>query len=315
MPDLPFQRALVTGGAGFIGSHLVDALAARGCRVTVLDNLSTGSLANLAQLDDRIGFVQADIRDEGALAQAAGGAEVIFHQAAVVSVPGSVQDPVGSASVNEAGTLGVLDAARRLGVRRVVLASSCAVYGDDPDLPKHENLPPAPSSPYAVQKLCNELYARLFHRLYGLETVCLRYFNVYGPRQDPSSPYSGVISIFIRRALAGEAPAIHGDGSQSRDFVFVADVVRANLLAAASPPAAGSLFNVGTGEGVRIDRLWQLIADLSGSAAVPRRLPPRAGDVHASRAATRHAAAGLGFRSRFSLREGLEETIRWHTRS
>jgi len=307
----PFRRALVTGGAGFIGSHLVDALVGAGSRVTVIDNLSTGHRTNLAHLADRIRFVEADIRDREKMLAAAAGADVVFHQAAVVSVPATVEDPVASADVNQMGTLRVLDAARRCGVKRVVLASSCAVYGDSPELPKHEDLAPAPASPYAAQKLANEVDAGLFFRLYGLETFCLRYFNVYGPRQDPSSPYSGVISIFIKRAVSKAAPVIHGDGSQYRDFVFVGDVVRANLLAAGAPAsAAGAVYNIGTGKTVRVDRLWELIGDLAGFEAAPHFEPPRAGDIHASRASIERAAA-LGYRPQISLTEGLKKTFDW----
>jgi len=252
-------RALVTGGAGFIGSHLVEALLDNGWQVTVIDNLASGSLANLNHVRHQISFFQHDIRDQEMLLEAVESWDVIFHQAAVVSVPETVERPVESALVNDIGTLLVLDAARRKSVRRVVLASSCAVYGDDPQLPKHEALVPKPCSPYAVQKLTGEFHARLYFELYGLETVCLRYFNVFGPRQDPSSPYSGVISIFLTKALQGEQAVIYGDGNQSRDFVFVKDVVKANLLAASSRHAAGSVLNVGTGRAVRIKHLWESI--------------------------------------------------------
>jgi UDP-glucose 4-epimerase len=316
MPGLPFTRALVTGGAGFIGSHIVDALAASGCQVTVVDNLSTGRLANLSHLMGRVTFIEGDIRDRNRMLAAAGGVEVIFHQAAVVSVPATVETPVESAQVNQMGTLQVLDAARRRGVGRVVLASSCAVYGDDPELPKHEGLAAVPASPYAAQKRANEVDAGLFYRLYGLETVCLRYFNVYGPRQDPSSAYSGVISIFMTRAASETPPVIYGDGSQCRDFVFVGDVVRANLLAAGAPPAvAGGVYNIGTGETVRIDRLWKLISALSGFNAPPRVEPKRTGDIHASRAAIARAAALLGFTPRVTFEQGLKTTFDWYTQS
>jgi nucleoside-diphosphate-sugar epimerase len=207
----------------------------KGCAVTVLDNLTTGHLKNLASVKHLIDFVQGDIQDSDVLAKITMHCDAIFHQAAVVSVTQTVKDPVGSAQVNELGTIRVLEAARRNHVRRVVLASSSAVYGDAPQLPKTESMIPAPMSPYAVQKLTNEYYAALFHRLYGVETVCLRYFNVYGPRQDPSSPYSGVISIFMMRGRDGQAPLIHGDGRQTRDFIYVQDVIQANLLAAIKP--------------------------------------------------------------------------------
>ncbi|MEJ2038421.1 MAG: NAD-dependent epimerase/dehydratase family protein, partial [Desulfosarcinaceae bacterium] len=207
--QLPFSKALVTGGAGFIGSHLAEALVQGGCEVIVVDNLSSGHEHNLEGFRDRINFVHGDIRDGEALAGLCQGCDLVFHQAAVVSVTKTVEDPVASTLVNDIGTLQVLDAARRSGVKRVVLASSSAVYGDDPQLPKVESMLPRPQSPYAVQKLTNEHYARLYHGLYGLETVCLRYFNVFGPRQDPSSPYSGVISIFMTKAARAESPVIY----------------------------------------------------------------------------------------------------------
>ena len=250
-----FNHALVTGGAGFIGSHLTEALVNRGIRVTVVDNLSTGHRRNIAHLKAGVSFVEGDIRDAELLGRVTAGCDVVFHQAAVVSVTQSVQDPSYSCEVNDLGTVRVLDASRKNGVKRVVLASSSAVYGDDPTLPKTENMPARPLTPYAVQKLTGEYYAASFGGLYGLETTCLRYFNVYGPRQDPSSPYSGVISIFMTRASSKTAPTIYGDGSQSRDFVFVEDVVQANLLAATRSEAIGRVFNVGTGQAIRIDEL------------------------------------------------------------
>ena len=306
------SRALVTGGAGFIGSHLVDALVANGCRVTVLDNLSTGHRRNIDHLGDRIDFVEGDIRDAGLLKQAVKGCEVVFHQAAVVSVSQTVQDPAHSCEVNDLGTVRVLDTARRNGVRRVVLASSSAVYGDDPRMPKTEAMTPKPLSPYAVQKLNGENYAAVFGGLYGLETVCLRYFNVFGPRQDPSSPYSGVISIFMNRATAGEAPTIYGDGGQSRDFIYVMDVVRANMLAATESAAAGRVFNVGTGAFIRIIDLWKLIGELSDVKIDPIFNPPRAGDIRESVSDIGRIRQSLGFRPQVEFRQGLIDTLAWY---
>jgi UDP-glucose 4-epimerase len=309
-------RALVTGGAGFIGSHLVDELARNGCRVTVLDNLSTGHRRNIDHLidnlADRIDFVEGDIRDTGLLDKVIEGCEVVFHQAAVVSVTQSVQDPPHACEVNDLGTVRVLDACRRKGVRRVILASSSAVYGDDPRLPKCEDMPPRPLSPYAVQKLTGEFYASVFGELYGLETVCLRYFNVFGPRQDPSSPYSGVISIFMSKATAGQAPTIYGDGDQTRDFVYVKDVVHANLLAATEAAAAGRVFNVGTGTSIRIRELWALIGELSGFKADPLFRSPRAGDIRDSVSDIREIEEALGFSPRVDLRQGLIGTLAWY---
>ncbi|MBW2392508.1 MAG: NAD-dependent epimerase/dehydratase family protein, partial [Deltaproteobacteria bacterium] len=226
------QKCLVTGGAGFIGSNLAERLIGDGVQVRVLDNLTTGFLENLKPFLGDIDFKQGDVRDLDTLQEVMVGVEVVFHQAAVVSVPKSVEDPIETAMVNDLGTLHVLEAARRAGVRRVVFASSCAVYGDLPQLPKREDVETRPLSPYAASKLHGETYGYLYNDLYGLETVCLRYFNVYGPKQDPSSPYSGVISIFMDKAGRGELPTIYGDGEQYRDFVYVADVVQANLLAA-----------------------------------------------------------------------------------
>ena len=310
--NLKFNRALVTGGAGFIGSHLVDGLLSEGCQVTVLDNLSTGRLANLEHIKDRITFYQGDIRDQEMLFKAATDCDVIFHQAAEVSVPRTVDNPVDSAMVNEMGTLLVLESARRSDVKKVVLASSCAVYGDDPVLPKHENMTPNPQSPYAVQKLTGEFYARLYCDLYTLETVALRYFNVYGPRQDPSSPYSGVISIFMNKACAKETPVIYGDGNQYRDFVFVKDVVKANLLAASVSEAKGRIFNIGTGRYICIKDLWEKISRLAGHNGKAKYEPERFGDIRESVADIDYAREILGFEPDYSFENGLKETFEYY---
>lgn len=306
------RHALVTGGAGFIGSHLVDALVAVGSRVTVLDNLSTGDLQNIKHHGNKIEFVEGDIRDADILDQVTTECDVVFHQAALVSVTQSVQDPSFSCEVNGLGTVRVLDAARKKGVRRVIMASSSAVYGDDPQMPKTENMPPSPLSPYAVQKLTGEYYAAVFGGLYGLETVCLRYFNVFGPRQDPSSPYSGVISIFMNKAAMAQTPTIYGDGSQSRDFVYVKDIVEANLLAATQPMAAGCVFNVGTGSSIQILNLWQLICELSDIKIDPVFAPPRAGDIHESIADISEIEKKLGYHPQIRLRQGLIDTLAWY---
>jgi UDP-glucose 4-epimerase len=303
---------LVTGGAGFIGSHLVEALVGEGFRVRVVDNLATGHRDNLASVAERIDFTPGDIRDEELMVRLAAGVDLVFHQAAVVSVPQSVEQPLFSAAVNELGTLTVLEAARRAGARRVVLASSSAVYGDDPAQPKQEAMSPDPLSPYAVQKLAGEYYAALYHRLHGMDTTALRYFNVYGPRQDPSSPYSGVISIFMSRAAAGAAPLIHGDGEQSRDFIYVTDVVRANLQAAQAPAAAGGVFNVATGRSVSINQLWAAVGRLAGVHLRPTQGPPRVGDVRESRANIAAAAGAFGLRPQVALDEGLARTYNWY---
>ena len=310
--NLKFKKALVTGGAGFIGSHLVEGLLSEGCQVSVIDDLSTGRLSNLSHIKKHITFYQADIRDQETLAKAVKDCDIIFHQAAVVSVPKTVDKPVDSAMVNEMGTLFVLEAAKKNNVKRVVLASSSAVYGDDPVLPKHENMNPKPQSPYAVQKLSGEFYARLYHDLYGLETVSLRYFNVYGPRQDPSSPYSGVISIFMTRASSKEPPIIYGDGNQYRDFIFVKDVVMFNLLAADADKANGKIFNVGTGRFVRINSLWEMISKFAGIDIKPEYEPPRPGDILESVADIDYAGKDLGFKPDYSFEKGLGITFNYY---
>ena len=309
---LDFNTALVTGGAGFIGSHLVEALLSAGCKVTVLDNLSTGNLLNLEPVKDRITFYQNDIRELDMLEKAAQGCDVIFHLAAVVAVQQTVSNPVESAMINDIGTINVLEAARAKKVRRLVLASSCAVYGDDPRLPKKESMMPRPASPYAVHKLSAEHYARVYFDLFGLETVSLRFFNVYGPRQDPSSPYSGVISIFMDKAVSNQVPVIYGDGNQSRDFVYVKDVVKAILLAATTDNLAGNALNIGTGSYVLINRLWELIASLSGRHLAPRHEPARSGDILHSVAGMELAQSILNFKNDFTLEKGLEMTFDWY---
>ena len=310
--NISFKNALVTGGAGFIGSHLVEELLALGCRVKVLDNLATGNLHNLEPFIDDIIFFKNDIRDLEALEKAAEGCEVIFHLAAVVAVQQTIGNPVESAIVNDIGTINVLEAARKKNARRVVLASSCAVYGDDPRLPKKENMTPKPASPYAVHKLSGEHYARVYSELFGLETVSLRFFNVYGPRQDPSSPYSGVISIFMTKAVSNQAPVIFGDGKQSRDFIYVKDVVKGNLLAASTNNPAGKVFNLGTGSYVLINRLWELIASLSGRSLAPRYEPAREGDILHSVAGMELTQSRLNFKSEYPLEKGLEITFDWY---
>ena len=312
---LPFKSALVTGGAGFIGSHLVEALVLSGCRVAVLDNLSSGNYTNLEHLEGRFSFYPEDIRNRAALDAAVENCEVVFHLAAVVSVPQTIKNPLDSAAVNDMGTLHVLDAARKKKVRRVVFSSSCAVYGDDPRLPKREDLHPKPMSPYAAQKLAAEYYAKVFNNLYGIETAVLRYFNVYGPRQDPSSPYSGVISIFMTKALQRDPAVIYGDGNQSRDFIYVQDVVRANLLAATAKDAGGEAINVGSGSSVTINELWQAICALCGMKLEPQYAAKRPGDIIQSLAGVDKARALLGFACEVSFKAGLELTFEWYRKS
>ena len=306
------QKCLVTGGAGFIGSNLTESLIGDGVQVRVLDNLSTGFMENLEPFLGDIEFKQGDVRDLDTLREVMVGVEVVFHQAAVVSVPKSVEDPIEAAMVNDLGTLHVLEAARRAGVRRVVFASSCAVYGDLPQLPKRENMETKPLNPYAASKLHGETYAYLYSDLYGLETVCLRYFNVYGPKQDPTSPYSGVISIFLDRAVKGELPTIFGDGEQFRDFVYVADVVEANLLAAYRDNIAGDVINVGTGSAVTVNNLWEKISQLAGVEGEPERAEERPGDIRESVADITRARELLAHEPHYSFEEGLELTWEWY---
>ena len=312
---LTLRKALVTGGAGFIGSHIAEALIEMGCAVTVLDNLSSGHLENLDAVQKEITFVQGDIEDASVLSSAIRGCDIVFHQAAVVSVTQTINQPVTSAAVNDMGTIKVLEAARQNGVRRVVLASSSAVYGDVPQLPKTEAMIPSPLSPYAIQKLTNEYYAELYHRMYGLETVCLRYFNVYGPRQDPSSPYSGVISIFMLKALENQQPTIYGDGRQTRDFVFVKDVVQANLLAATHEAASGRVYNVGTSNSVEINALWHSIAGLAACSLSPEHEDARPGDIVHSLASIQRAKEQLEFQPAVDFAEGLRQTFAWYRQS
>ncbi|MFH1985684.1 MAG: SDR family oxidoreductase [Pseudomonadota bacterium] len=304
-------KILITGGAGFIGSHLAEALLAKGCGVTVLDNLSTGNLRNLAAVNDRIRFIEGDIRNAADIEKAISGCAAVVHLAAMVLVPQTIDDPVGAALINEIGSLNVLEAARKNGCRRVVLASSAAVYGNNPDLPKHERMASDPLSPYAVQKLAMEHYAGLYHILYGLETVSLRFFNVFGPRQDPSSPYSGVISIFLEKASRSKAPAIFGDGLQTRDFIYVTDVAAA-CVAAIKGGGAGQVFNIGTGHQTTIRRLWGEISAIAGAPRQPQIAPERPGDVRHSVADITRASQILGFRPTVSLEDGLRTTCEWY---
>ena len=303
---------LVTGGAGFIGSHIAEALVKRGDRVRALDNLITGRRENLSHIADRIEFIEGDIRDYDTALRAARGARVIFHQAAVPSVPRSVSEPALNHESNVNGTFNVLMAAREAGVRRVVYAASSSAYGDTETLPKHEYMPPSPLSPYAASKLFGEYYCQVFTRVYGLETVSLRYFNVFGPRQDPSSPYSGVISKFVTALLNGETPVIYGDGEQSRDFTYIANVVDANLRAAESDDAIGQVMNLGIGERVTLNQLLAELQKIIGSNLPARYEETRAGDVRHSLADISRARELVGYRPLVSLAEGLKQTVAWY---
>lgn len=301
---------LVTGGCGFIGSHLVDALLAEGLAVRVLDNLSSGRTENLRQAAGRAELVVGDVRDAAAVNAAMAGVTHIFHEAALVSVFDSVNRPLQNHEINIGGTLNVLLAAREHGVRRVVMASSAAVYGNDPELPKRETMRPHPASPYALAKLTGEYYLRLFAELYGVQTVSLRYFNVYGPRQDPSSPYSGVISRFADGLAAGRTPIVFGDGLQTRDFVYVGDVVRANLLAMRSRRAGGGeAVNIGTGRRTSLLELLDTLGRIDGRGPAPEFREARAGDVRDSVADIGAARELLGFEPAVSLEDGLRALL------
>src|SRR5579863_761809 len=304
-------KFIVTGGAGFIGSTLVRTLLARG-KVAVIDNLLTGHEANLAEVRDQIEFHKIDIRDAAALEPVIRGADVVFHLAAIPSVPRSIDDPVPSHEVNIDGTFNVLRAAAEGGVRRLVYAASSSGYGDSETLPKIETMLPRPKSPYAVQKVVGEYYASVFHSCFGLETVSLRFFNVYGPRQDPSSPYSGVLSLFMKHLLARTHPTIFGDGEQSRDFTYVEDVAALCIKAASAPLAAGKMYNAGNGGRYTLNFIWKLLEKMEGVEISPGYGPPRAGDVRHSVADTEAAAAELGHTPRFGIEEGLKRTLEWY---
>lgn len=302
---------LVTGGAGFIGSHIVEELVKKGERVRVIDNLSTGKLENLKHLMDKIEFIEGDLRHPEEAAKVVAGADFVLHQAAIPSVPRSVKDPIGTTENNLNGTLHLLMAARDAKVKRVVYASSSSVYGDSPILPKKEELLPAPLSPYAASKLAGEYYCQVFHRVYGLETVSLRYFNVFGPRQDPLSPYAAVIPKFITLALAKRPLVVYGDGEQSRDFSFVANVVQANLRACSSMGVAGEQFNVGCGEQISLNQLVQALKEIIDPDLKVEYTEPQPGDVRHSLASIEKAQRHMGFEPTIPFVEGLHRTVEW----
>jgi nucleoside-diphosphate-sugar epimerase len=302
---------LVTGGAGFIGSNLVAELVSRGEQVRVLDDFSTGHRANLAAYADQIEIIEGDIRSYPTVLKAMQGVDYVLHHAALPSVLLSVQDPITSNEVNVTGTLKVLQAAREAGVQRLVFASSSSVYGNSPELPKRETMPPHLLSPYAISKLAGEHYCRVFWELYGFETVCLRYFNVFGPHQDPSSQYAAVIPCFIRALLQGQKLSIYGDGTQSRDFVFVANVVQANLKACTAPKAAGNVFNVACGEQYTLLDLVTELVEITDRPAEVYYADPRPGDVPHSLADISLARTQLGFEPQVNFTAGLEKTVEW----
>jgi UDP-glucose 4-epimerase len=303
---------LVTGGAGFIGSNLAAALVRAGHDVRVLDDLSTGRRANLDRIPGPVRLIEASVLDQEPLQEAMKGVEVVFHEAAIPSVQRSVEDPLATDRVNVHGTLLVLEAAREAGVRRVVYAASSSAYGETEVLPKVEDMMPSPVSPYAVSKLAAEHYAAVYDRLFGVETVSLRYFNVFGPHQDPSSDYAAVVPRFVQAALAGRTPTIYGDGLQSRDFCYVDNAVDANLLAAEAPAARGRVINVAGGEPITLLGLLEILSEVLGHPIRADHAPPRAGDVRHSAADLARAKALLGWTPKVGIREGLARTVEYY---
>ncbi len=308
-------KYLVTGGAGFIGSHLTEELVRQGETVRVLDNLSTGSIENFSEFRTGVEFVQADLQDADQVRQALQGIEVVFHQAALASVPRSVSNPVETHGACVTGTVVLLDEARRAGVRRVVYAASSSAYGNSPIMPKQEKQHLEPASPYAAAKLAGELYMEAFARCYDIETVRLRYFNVFGPRQDPNSPYSAVTPLFVAALLKGRRPKIFGDGEQSRDFTYISNVVRLNMLAASKPGVTGNVYNAACGSSITLIELLREICKLLDKPFDPEFCPPRAGDVKHSWADISRAKEDLDYQVATDWREGLRRTVDWYVRS
>lgn len=307
------MRYLVTGGAGFIGSHLVEHLQGRGEDVTIFDDFSTGKRENVRPFEDSITIIEGSVTDPHACARAAEGVHYVFHLAAMGSVPLSIDDPKRNHLVNATGTLNMLEAARSAGVRRLVLAASTSAYGDIKELPHSEQMAPRPLSPYAVTKIAGEDYCRAYWGSYGFQAISLRFFNVFGPRQDPTSHYAAVIPLFIRAALEGRAPRIFGDGEQSRDFVYVTDVVQANMKAMhAEDEAVGEIFNVGQGRETTVNELWETICSLAGSQREAEYVESRAGEVRRSRASIERARAILGYEPGVDVEMGLKKTFEWY---
>ena len=306
------MRYLITGGAGFIGSNTVDELVRRGHGVVVLDDLSSGKEDNLAEVRSKITFMKGSITDIEVVQKAMVQADYVIHLAARTSVPRSVKDPVDTNRINVDGTLNVLVAARDNKVKRVVFAASSSAYGDTPTLPKSEDMQPLPISPYGVSKYVGELYAQTFGRCYGLENVSLRYFNIFGPRQDPDSPYSGVLSRFSTAFLDSTPPVVFGDGEQTRDFTYVDNAVQANILACEAPSASGRTFNIGTGQAISLNQVLQMLQKTSGKTLETKYEPPREGDIRDSLADIRLAKEFLGYEPTVLFEEGLERTFSWY---
>lgn len=304
-------KCLVTGGAGFIGSHIVERLVGKGVRVRVVDNLSTGHIRRLNSLLPTIELLEGDLADDAIAHRAVDGVDYVLHQAAIPSVQRSIRDPIVSNRANVTATLNLLESCRNHGVRRVVYAASSSAYGDTPVLPKREDMPANPLSPYALQKFTAERYAMMYHELFGLQTVSLRYFNVFGPSQDPNSEYSAVIPKFITKLLHAETLTIFGDGEQSRDFTYVDNVVEANLLALEATEASGKVFNIGCGERISLNYLVRLLEKILGVTARIEYQPPRSGDVRDSLADINLAKSALGYSPRVAIEEGLRKTVEW----
>ncbi len=311
---MKMAKYLVTGVAGFIGSNIAHALIEQGEDVRGIDNFSHGRRENIADILGKLDLREADITDSDAISSACEGVEYVLHQAALGSVPRSLANPLTSNHANAVGTLSVLQAAREAGVKRVVYASSSSIYGDTPTLPKRENMPSNPISPYAVSKYAGELYAKSFHNLLGLETVCLRYFNVFGPRQHPTSQYAAVIPKFIRQMLSGEQPTIFGDGKQSRDFTFIENVISANILACQAPAekVCGRFFNIAAGKNYSLNEVYKLLQELTGFSKWPQYAPPRSGDVQDSLADTKLAQEAMGYKTLVDFKEGMRRTVAWY---
>lgn len=305
------MRYLITGGAGFIGSNIAHELIHRGETVRILDNFATGRRINIEPILNKVELIDGDIRDFWTVTEAVTGIDYILHQAALPSVGRSVQNPLTSNAVNINGTLNILEAARRAKVKRVVFACSSSVYGESETLPKVETMTPSPLSPYAINKLTGEHYCRVYHRLYGLETVSLRYFNIFGPRQDPNSHYSAVIPLFIKAALQGDQPTIFGDGEQSRDFTYVQNAVSTNLNACTAPNAAGKYYNIACGERFTLNQLLTMVGEIMGKKLTAQYAPPRPGDIKHSLADISAAKRDLNYSVAFDFRSGLKETVRW----
>ena len=305
------SKVLVTGGAGFIGSNLAEELIRQGARVSIIDNLTTGFRENLEDIKGDFDFIEGDINDDSALSKAIDDAEIVFHEAALPSVPRSVEDPVETHRVCVDGTFNLLNKAKNVGVKRFIYAASSSAYGDQPTLPKVETMLPDPLSPYAAAKLTGEYYCRVFNNVYGLETISLRYFNVFGPKQNPASMYSGVISRFIDALLTGKTPVIYGDGEQSRDFTYISNVVNANINAAQTNLGFGETINVANGERITLNQLLKFLETITNTDVAADYQPPRSGDVKHSQADNRRAVECLDYSVAVGLEEGLRETIKW----